>query len=188
MTDLIPLCALAGPTPRIERYGAVTIEETPSLALASLALRRGAARPAPFGLALPGPGGWVQSGDVAASWLGPDQWLVEGEGRANEDFSGALAAAAPGCSVTEQTDGWVAFEIVSSEGAAPLLKLLARLVNIDPSRLAPSMAARTGLEHMNVLVIRRAEDRLAVLGMRSMAESLSHALAKTARRLDRGNE
>lgn len=184
MTDLKPITALGAEAPHSETFGALTITENTGLALASLALRRGAAQPVPMGLALPGPGGWVAGQGLAAFWAGPGLWMIEAESRAEEDFARDLKSRVPDCSVTEQTDGWVAFEIVSSAGADPILRLLQKLVNIDPAGLAAGRAARTGLEHMSVFVIRRAEDRLAVLGMRSAAGTLWHALETAAARQD----
>lgn len=184
MPDLTPITALGAPVPRAETFGALTISENAELALASLALRRGTAAPAPFGLTLPGPGGWVSGEGVAAFWTGPGQWMIEAPGRAGEDFAADLRRAAPGSSVTEQTDGWVAFEIGSASGALPLLRLMEKLVNLDPEGLMPGRASRTLLEHLSVYLIRRAEDRLAVLGMRSAAGSLWHALATAAARRD----
>ena len=183
MTDLIPLTALGAAAPRQAAIGALRLSENAGLALASLALRAGAPRPAPFGLDLPGPGGWTAGMGTAAFWTGPDQWMIEAEGRAHEDFARALAAEAPGCSVTEQTDGWVAIEIASAAGPAPILRLLEKLVNLDPAGLGPGRATRTGLHHMSVFVLRRAPDRLAVLGMRSAAGSLWHALETAANNL-----
>jgi len=164
------------------RLGALLLRDTPDLALASLALLRGAAQPAPFGLVLPGPGGWIASGTAAAFWTGPDQWMIEAAGRASGDFAAALAAAAPGCAVTEQTDGWAGFDF---EGpAAAIDRLIERLVNIDPGQLAPGRATRTGLHHMGVFVIRRAPDILGVLVGRSFAASLRHALETAALHLE----
>lgn len=183
MPDLIPLTALGGTAPRSVTHGALTITENPGLALASLALRRGGGEPAPFGLALPGPGHWSQTGGVAAFWTGPGQWMLEAEGRAESDFAAEVAAACHGCSITEQTDAFVAFEIDSATGAAPILALMAKLVNLDTVAFAPGHATRTGFEHMSVFVIRRAERRLALLGMRSAAETLWHALETAAARL-----
>lgn len=188
MADLntLPLTAttaLGGTLPQEARHGALRIAENSGLALASLTLRRGAAQPAPFGLALPGPGAWVQAGRHAALWMGPEQWLIEAESLAETDFATALQGQCPGCSVTEQTDGFVAFEITSDAGEAPILALLAKLVNIAPDRLRPGMGTRTGLEHMSVFVIRRAPDRLALLGLRSAAATLWHALTTAAARL-----
>lgn len=181
MPDLMPICALGGAMPDSRQYGALTLAENPDLGLASLALRRGAVAP-DLGLALPGPGEWVQGDGIAAFWTGPDQWMVEYPGRAADDVASVLSAAAPGCSVTEQTDGFAAFEIRSSAGPAPIEALLERLVNLDTARLAPGAATRTGLHHMSVFVIRRAPDHLALLGMRSAAASIWHALTATAQR------
>lgn len=186
MTDLVSVTALGADAPCRETYGALTLVEDSLVHLSSLTLRRGQASPEPFGLALPGPGRWLKGDGIAAFWIGPDQWMIEGPGRAEEDFSRRLAAEVPQAAVTEQTDGWVCFEIVSDSGEAPLLKLLERLVNVDPAVLEPGTAVRTSLEHMSVFVVRRAEDRVAIIGMRSAAGSLWHALVTTARRVSRG--
>lgn len=180
MPDLEPITALGGGAAYAVTHGAFTIVENADLALASLALRRGSIAPAPFGLTLPGQSKWASRGEVAAFWTGPDQWLLEGQGRAETDFAAEVVAQCPGCSVTEQTDGFVGFEIRSVAGEAPILALMAKLVNLDPSRFGPGAASRTSLEHTSVFVIRRAPDHLAVLGMRSSAGTLRHALETAA--------
>lgn len=185
MTDLTPITAFGAQAPADHRFGPLRIIENADLGLASLALRRGAEQPAPFGLILPGPGRWIAGEAVSAFWIGPDQWMIEGEGRATDDFAAALASEALGCSVTEQTDGWVNFEITSDAGVAPIQALMERLVNIDSTTFCSGHATRTGLHHMTVYLIRRADERLAVIGMRSMAASLWHALEETAGRLGR---
>lgn len=183
MPDLTPVTALGDAGPRARLHGALQIEENTGLALASLALRRNAPAPSPFGLALPGPGGFVADGAVSAFWTGPDQWMIEGHGRADSDFAAELAALCPGCSVTEQTDGFVAFEIRSSSGETPILALMAKLVNIDPARLAAGSATRTGLFHLSAFAIRRAPDRLAIIGPRSAAQTMWHGLETALQRL-----
>ena len=117
---------------------------------------------------------------MAAFWMAPGQWMIAAAGRGDDDFAAALAAEAPGCAITEQTDGWVALDVASSVGPAPIAALLERLVNIAPERLGPGCAVRTGLHHMSVFVLRPAGDRMIVLGMRSAAESLWHALETAA--------
>lgn len=175
VTDLKPICALGATAPQSRTFGAVTLSENADLGLASLALRRGGSLPA-LGLSLPGPGGWVRGDGIAAFWTGPDQWMIEFPGRATEDVAALIAG--PGVSVTEQTDGFAGFEIAAPEPV--LLALIERLVNVDPSRLAPGSATRTGFHHMSIFVIRRAADRLAVLGMRSAAGTIWHALVDAA--------
>ncbi len=183
MTDLTPITALGDATPLDQRFGALRITENTGLGLASLTLRRGAARPAPMGLELPAPGRWSQGQGVAAFWTGPDQWMIEAETRATEDFAAELASHAPGCSITEQTDAWTVFEITSDRGDAPIRALMEKLVNIDTGSFGPGSATRTGLHHLSVFLVRRAEDRLAVMTMRSMARDLWHVLEETAKRL-----
>lgn len=183
MSDLKPITALGGAVSRAQSFGALGIVENSGLALASLALREGVTPPGPMGLTLPGPGGWVAKGEVAAFWTGPGQWMIEAEGKAEEDFAASLAVQVPGGFVTEQTDGWVAFEISSAAGEGPIRRLMEKVVNVDLAGFAPGCATRTGLEHMSVFLIRRGEDRLAVIGMRTLAGSLWHALETAATRL-----
>lgn len=185
MTDLKALTALGTATPRLASFGTLEIRENLDLALASLAMRRGATEPAPFGLHLPGSGGWVAGQGVAAFWVGPDQWMIEAEIPADQNFAADLKQTAPNCTVSDQTDGWSAFEIVSRAGTTPLEVLLSKLVNIDLADFGACRATRTGLEHMSCYVIRRSEAHVAVLGARSFAASLWHALETAAKRLKR---
>lgn len=185
MTDLGTTTALGLADAAEERLGAFTLRENADLALVSVALRRDTPLPTPFGLTLPGPGEWVAGDGVAAFWTGPGQWMIEAPGAAR-DIAAETALAAPGASVTEQTDAWVVFEIVSHQGGAAVARLLEKLVNLDAGRMCSGFATRTGLEHMSVFVIRRSEERLAVLGMRSAAGSLWHALADAAARIEGG--
>lgn len=182
MTDLIPMTALGARTPRVLAAGPLTLTERPEIALASLALRRGAVPPAPFGLVLPGPGETAALGEVTAVWTGPGQWMIAGEGLAGTGFAERVAAAAPGTSVTDQTDGWVWLEMTGP--ADGILSVAERLVNLPPAALAPGHATRTGLHHMSVFLVRPAPGRLAIWGMRSAAGSLWHAIATAMTRLE----
>lgn len=182
MTDLVPLTALGTDTARAVTQGVLTLRENPGLALASVALRQGSQTPRPMGLDLPGPGGWVAGEGLAALWTGPGQWMLMAEGRAEQGFAQSVSATLQGCSVTDQTDAWVAFDITSGAGQDPIAALLARLVNLDTDRLGPGSATRTWLHHMGVIVIRPAADRVTILGTRSAAGSLWHALATAVRR------
>ncbi|MER8656184.1 MULTISPECIES: sarcosine oxidase subunit gamma [unclassified Mesorhizobium] len=184
MVNLKPLMALGAEKPRSAMLPVLELCESKNLALTSLTLRRGALEPKPFGLKLPGPGCWVAGHDVSAFWTGPDQWMIETEGRADEDFAMTLKVAAPGCSVTEQTGGWVTVEIKSRAGTWPIDAFLEKLINIDLADFGPGKATRTALEHTICFVIRRSETRVAVLGARSFASSLWHALELRAKRLE----
>ncbi|MDX0321820.1 sarcosine oxidase subunit gamma [Sinorhizobium meliloti] len=185
MANLRPLKPVGTENPRSASIAALELRENPDLALASLALRGEAVAPKPFGLHLPAPGRWVRGHKVAAFWAGPDLWMIEAEGHAEDDFAADLREAAQGCSVTEQTGGWVAVEIFSQAGGGPIEALLAKLINIDLAGLPPGRAICTVLEHMTCFVIRRSETHVAVLGARSFAASLWHALETAAKRCGR---
>lgn len=181
MTDLVAVTALGGASARVAEFGAIRLCERPDLALASVAIARGAPVPAPFGLALPGPGQATRDGALGAFWMGPGQWMIEAEGRADADFAAAVKAEIPDAAITEQTDAFSCVEITAPP--ALLEALMGKLVNLDAARFGPGQATRTGLEHMNVVIIRRDTDRLALLGMRSLAGSLWQALERAAGRL-----
>ncbi|GEM_PF-762634 len=189
MTDLIPITALGTPggtQPQRARFGALHLAEDDSMGLASFSLRRG--QGAPQAVALPGPGGFLggfaQGQGIGALWMAPDQWLILGTGQALGDFAAQVAVLLPGGCVTDQTDAWAGIEITSDAGPGPIEALMSKLVNIDLAGFGPGRATRTGLEHMSVFVLRRSESQIAVLGMRSAAASLWHALTTAAARLD----
>jgi heterotetrameric sarcosine oxidase gamma subunit len=184
VTDLTPITALGGAAPRVEAFGALTLCETADLGLASLALRRGQDAPTPFGLTLPDVGRIATTDGYGAFWTGRDQWMIEGTNQGTSDFAAHVRAEAPHAIVTEQTDGFVAFDILSAKGAGPVENLMRKLANVDPRALNPGTVTRTGLEHMTVFLIRRGPDHLTVLGMRTLAGALWHALSVAAQRLE----
>lgn len=183
MTDLEPMTALGATTARVENFGALTLRENDGLALASLTVRKGGARPGPMGLTLPDAGGWAEAGGWAAFWTGPDQWMFEASDRASDDVAAELRAVCAGCSITEQTDGFVCFEVTSADGPAPISRMLEKLVNVDLAEFGAGRATRTAFDHMAIFVIRRRENHLAIIGMRSAAESLWHAIKTAAARM-----
>ncbi|MFP7569457.1 sarcosine oxidase subunit gamma [Marivita sp. S2033] len=184
MTDLLPNSAFGGRTPRRETFGALTISENVDLALASLAVLRDRSAPQPFGMTLPSAGTATFSGDAVALWIGSNQWLIGRAETEAADFAAAVKQEAPGCAVTEQTDGFVVLDIVSNTGADLIAALMSKLVNLDPTLLCPGCATRTGLKHMTVFLVRRADDHLTVMGLRSLAEALWRELSIAAKRLD----
>lgn len=183
MTDLAPMGALGTPVPATARFGALSLTENTALMLISVATRPGTPAPHPLGLRLPGPGGWSPGHGAGAFWTGPGQWMIETEVPDHAERLRDAILSAPGARLTDQSSGWVCFEVVSSEGAGPIRALLEKTVNLAPDQIAPGRATRTLLHHMGCIVIRRAEDRLAVLAPRSQAESLWHALCQTAERM-----
>lgn len=176
MTDLIPTTAFGTTVPRRLSKGVWTLSEDVGTALASISAAPGTTPPAPFGLTLPGPGKWSQADGNRAFWMSPGQWMVMGADLAETDFAASVVDAAPDARVTEQTDGWLVLDLTSEQGAAPVPKLLEKLVNLDPATLGEGVATRTHCDHMGIFLLRLAPERLLILGMRSAADSLWHRL------------
>ncbi len=181
---LKPIPPLAGNTPRTDLFAGLTVTENPDLALASIACRLGqeiafsAVAKKAFGFALPGPGLVTGMGDYTAFWTGPDQWMVEAAFASHEDIAAILKAALKSmASVTEQTDGWARFDVQGS--AAPTV--FERLCNLDTRAMENGSATRTSIDHLGCFVIcrKRGED-FSVLGPRSSAGSLHHAITTAA--------
>lgn len=182
---LKPQLSLAGATPRTDRFAGLTITENGSLALASLACRRGrdadfaAAAQSLFGFAMPGPGRFTSRPPFTAYWTGPGQWFVEAPFETHEEIARILKEKMQGtASVTEQTDGWARFDI---EGAR-LADVFERLCGLDVRAMQAGDVSRTIIEHLGVLVACGiAGQRLSLLGPRSAARSLHHALVTAAK-------
>ncbi|MBR9763241.1 MAG: sarcosine oxidase subunit gamma [Rhodobacteraceae bacterium] len=177
MTDLIPMAAL-GATPVRASFGPLTLTEEEGLTLVSLAL------PVGFDASvtevpLPGPGGYA-IGTTSVFWTGPNQWMIETR---DLDATSRALAPLPDARTTVQSDGWVSFRITSEAGAAPLLDLVTKLVNLPADQLAPGRATRTLLHHLGCFVLRRSETEMAVLTLRSAAGSLWYVLSGAAARI-----
>lgn len=185
---LHPVCATGGAQPRHARHGAVTLTELPDLAIASLAQRAGG-HDALTALAqdlidAPMPGRRQVAGAAEGVQIlrtGPDQWFVLAPFDTHEDIAERLAVrAGAAASVTEQTDGWACFAL-EGRGAIAVLERLCRL---DLPRMEAGMVDRTGIEHMGCFVIcETPATSWRILGARSSALSLWHALETVARGL-----
>ena len=184
MHSLAPVTPLGGMAALIDTVGTVTIAEVTDRALASLACRLGqdaafAERAvALFGTTLPGPLGSARSGDWGLIWTGPGQWFVEAPFVTHEDIAARLKSAfGATASVTEQTDAWAPFDI----SGADVLAMLERLASVDTRGMATGAATRTVIEHIGCHVIcREAGAAFTVMGGRSFAASLHHALKAAA--------
>jgi sarcosine oxidase, subunit gamma len=182
--DLAAITPLGGSTPKTDQIGAIRITEVTDRALASVSCRPGKgqafaeAAKALFGAALPGPGMSTTGDPYGLIWTGPDQWFAEAPFGSHEDIARIVKAGlGDTASVTEQTDGWVRFDV---EGA-PVVDMLERLCPVASRQMKTGAATRTVLEHMGCLVICRAEGaRFSILAPRSYAGSLHHALAAAA--------
>jgi sarcosine oxidase, subunit gamma len=180
---LKPITPLGKDAPQTFTVGPVTIRENTDNALASLATRSGrggdvATAAETAGIPLPGPGKTASSATYSALWLGPDQWMIEAPIGTHEDIVAVLRPLfGDAASLTEQTDAWVRFDVTGPD----LPSLFERICAFDLRTHAPGSATRTVIEHLGCYVALRASNEVSVLGPRSSAHSLHHALLTAAR-------
>lgn len=177
MTNLRPTTALGGTTPFEETIGGLHIVEMAAPVMASLAMLKGAS--SAFGKAaesklgaLPEPGTIRSHKKTCTIWMGPDQYLVEGM-----DASSLSTAFGSSAAITDQSDAWARFDVTGDN----VLAMLERLSNADSRRMSAGAATRTAIHHMHcVIICRTAGTNFTVLGPRSSAGSLHHALVAAA--------
>ncbi|MGB8813495.1 MAG: sarcosine oxidase subunit gamma [Paracoccaceae bacterium] len=180
---LKPLTPLGHDAAEIVSIGPVTLTENTTSALASLASRLGreadvakAAKAA--AIALPGPGRCVFATPYGAFWLGPEQWMILAPFDTHEDITAHLKPLfGDAASLTEQTDAWVRFDLT----APNLARLFELLCALDTASMADNSATRSIIEHLGVYVLRQNATHFTVLGPRSSAASLHHALITAAK-------
>ncbi|WP_424974769.1 sarcosine oxidase subunit gamma [Dinoroseobacter sp. S124A] len=183
MTEILltqnPLTALGGRTPRVDTVGHLTLTENPDLALASVTARQGQEAACQHHLvalldAVPAPGRATERADEAGFWIGPDAWMIATTLARDADLAAALKQRfGESASITEQTDGWVVFDL-QGEGIVAAMELLCP---VDLRRMDPGGVQRTTLDHLGCFVWWRGQEAgLRILGPRSAAGSLHHAL------------
>lgn len=185
MHDLTPLAPLGGTVPRVDRFDGLTIAENPDWAMASASARMGrekamaAAAKKLLGVALPGVAEIAAKGDLGAFWTGPAQWMITAPIASHEDLADrAKAALGDNASVVEQTDGWVRFDVTGPRGP----DMFERLCPLDTATMATGSVSRTAIEHLGCFVLCHAAGTgFSVLGPRSAAASLHHALVTAAK-------
>lgn len=183
MHNLIAKTAMGGAQAQIDTVAGLTISECPDWALASVTARMGKAKTMgtafkkSMGSALPKPLQSNTKDSVTTFWIGPDQYFVEGPMDTHELLADTLTGALKkNASVTEQSGGWVRFDL---EGAG-CSDTLERLCNIDTRGIANGSVTRTALEHSGCFVMKRNAEHFSVYGPRSTADSIHHALVTAA--------
>lgn len=181
--EMQPLTALGGRAPRIDTHQGVTLQEVADIALASFAARLGQEAAAGkklssfLGNDAPAPGQMTE-GAFMCMWTGPDQWMVAASHGTHENLAEQLVAKADGtASVTEQNDAWCCFDM-SGAGLASVFELLCP-VNLHAC--SGGEATRTSIDHLGCFMMVMAPDKVRVLGPRSSAGSLHHALLTAMR-------
>nr|WP_232897287.1 sarcosine oxidase subunit gamma [Pontibaca salina] len=175
-----PITPLWGTVAQVDNIGGMRISECPDWALASVASRRGkedaaAAAAAKFlGFDLPDVARCATKEPFAAFWMGPHQWMIEAPHDTHEDLAAQVTAAVgENASVTEQTDGWVRFDLEGPHCHS----VLELLCNANTRAMDQGAALRTQLAHLGCfLICRKTGTHFSVIGPRSSAGSLRNAL------------
>ncbi len=183
MHNLSPTPALGGTSPRVDQFDHVTISENDNLALASIAARKGREQACQKQLktllgAVPAPGKAQLHDPEAGFWMGPEQWMIGAPLDSHELLAEQLQTQfGDTASVTEQTGAWVCFDVIGP--AMP--DICERLCAVPIRQMVAGDAQRTVIHQMGCFVIRRQDaEHLRILGPRSSAQSLHHALITTA--------
>jgi sarcosine oxidase subunit gamma len=177
------LTPLGHDAPETVTVGPLTITENTSFAMASLASRLGregdvAKAASAAGIPLPGPGMSATGATYGAIWLGAEQWMLDAAFATHEDIRAALLPVfGDAASITEQTDAWVRFDLTAPD----LPALFERLCNLDTRAIPEGGATRTVIEHLGCYVVKRSATQISVIGPRSSAGSLHHALITGAK-------
>ena len=175
MASLTPTTALGDTIPFDETIGGNRIREVSDDVMASLAMLKGKAAASQLGdMPAPGHAAGYAGGDKHTStvWMGPDQYLVEGT-----DAVTLAAAFGTSAAVTDQSDAWVRFDVTGGNVVA----MLERLSGADTRRMQAGSATRTAIHHMHCVIVCRAGGTdFTILGPRSSAASLHHALVAAA--------
>lgn len=171
--------AFAEPIGTPLQIGAYALTECANLALVSISARKGQSLETRKALSdILG-----QTCDVSelcegekysAFWSGPDQWFVMQSQTDDIDLEAELSGNFSGmASLSEQSDGWVGFDLEGPECGL----VLERLCNVDQSSLHSGRVQRTIVEHIGAFVLCRAQGRsYRLLCGRSFAVSFQHAV------------
>lgn len=185
MHDLPPQTALGGHTPRRDQISTVLIEENTNIALASISARSGQDAPCIKALtALTGQSPAevtrvTTQEPFSTFWMAQNQWMLCAPFDTHENLS-EIAKQALGnrASVTEQTDAWGIFDV----SGPPVIDLFERICAAPVRRMTKGDVQRTTIDHLGCFVLcLDAGHHMLVLGPRSAAGSLHHALCTAAR-------
>lgn len=166
--ELIAKTALAGRA-ALERAGTVLAEKDPG-AMCSIAPFPGQAAAlaqalALLGLAFPAPNSTLAHGAARIVWTGREQAFLIGA--SPPDLAGIAA-------VTDQSGGWACLTLAGRNAAAALMRYVP--MDLRLAAFPVGMAARTPLYHMQMILIRVAEEAFEIMVFRSMARTGWHEI------------
>ncbi len=149
--------------------GGVTLAEVQVGPITSIAVLPGGTKAVakglrPLGLSMPEPNSFHERKGARIVWTGREQAFL----------IGVDCPALEGAAVTDQSDGWT---VLALSGPAAV-DVLARLVPTD-LRLGAcpvGRALRTGVNHMNAVILRTGDYAFEIMVFRSMARTAWHEL------------
>lgn len=110
--------------------------------------------------------------------MGPDQWMIETRFDNDNDPAREISEKAKGiASITDQSEAWCRFDLTGDR----LVDVFERICNADLRRFEGGEAVRTAIEHLGCFLICRSPQHVSVLGPRSSAGSLHHAMLTAMR-------
>lgn len=161
------------------KIGAYSIEECMTLGLVSVSARHGKSEVTRQALAAligrPCDVSEFHEGrDYGVFWSGPDQWFVMDAHKEARDLEAQLAPIfASQASLSEQSDGWVGFDLRGPDCTL----VLERLCNIDLATFPSGRVQRTVIAQIGAFVLcREGGCSYRLLCGRSYAVSFRHAL------------
>jgi methylglutamate dehydrogenase subunit D len=182
--SLKAITALGGHEAQVDVIHGLTITECPDWAIASVATRTGkekqlaTAFKKAMGTALPKPMKSIGKGGITTFWTGPNQYFIEAPFADNEGLADTLVKTLKKtASVTEQTDGWVRFD-VQGTGCSDVFE---RLCILDTRSMKKGAVSRTILEHSGCFILCRTHAYFSLYGPRSTAASIHHGLVVAAK-------
>jgi sarcosine oxidase subunit gamma len=131
----------------------------------------------PLGLAFPAPNAVSRSGAARLVWTGLGQAFLIG--------LPAPAALAGHAALTDQTDGWARLCLTGPAAAEALMRLVP--LDLGARAFPAGRVARTGLNHMNLILLRDARDTrdsFELMVFRSMARTAWHEIAEALARIE----
>ncbi len=181
MLKLTPSPAIAS-EPKTLVLDGFALSERADRTLASLSCRLGqekllAKKASAFlGADLPDISRVTETGGLRSFWTGPDQWFIEAPIDTHEDLETLLKqAVGDAASVTDQTGGWVRFDVSGSATTSAFEKLCM----VDLAALPAGCVQRTVIEHIGCFVL-TSNEGLSIWTPRSYAGSAFHAIEVAA--------
>jgi len=130
-----------------------------------------------FGLKMPSPNKSVKNKDTRIFSTQPDQIFALTKRTADPEKSMAIGFDGSAY-ITDQTDAWVILEISGSSSREALERICQ--LDLDKEIFQLDSMARTSMEHMSAIIIRKADDTFYLMSASSSAKSFLHAVELSA--------